>query len=535
MHGYWFYFLLLFFPALGAAQGSVTSLSGEIIVQLSSKTAIETVLRQKSTLAVGLSSYRLLSKTENIYLLSYLPALQKANTLIPQWQEQRWVIRAQTNATIETRAIPNDPNYSEQWNLDLVQAPAAWEITTGGTTSQGDEIVVAILDTGFKVDHEDLEDNIWINSAETPGNGQDDDDNGYIDDLNGWNFANESPNHASSSHGHRVTAIIGAKGDNGVGISGLNWNIKLLPLTISNEAHAIEAFEYLISLRSAYNESQGSSGAFIVANNNSWGLSNRFCEEDSFWKDLHTRLGEVGILTAGATSNSNINVDETGDIPSTCASEYLITVMNSTESDTKYAQTGYSKVSIDLAAPGENSASLGLQSNFQRFSGTSASAPHVAGAIALLYSLPCDGIAVDALKRPGETALQIRQAILNGVDEIPGLDNFTVTGGRLNVLRAMEELQSNCGNSPAPFTIDKLFPNPANLEINIEFSVPDFDRTYPIRVYNMLGQLIFHDQVEAARFGQISYTLKVEKYSPGAYVIAFGEEEERVHQKVVVY
>lgn len=535
MRSYWFYFLLFFFPALGAAQGEVTSLSSELIVQLSPKTVIETVLRQKSTLAVGLSSYRLLSKTENIYLLSYLPSLQKASTLIPQWQEQRSVVHAQINAAIETRAIPNDPNYSEQWNLDLVSAPEAWEITTGGTTSQGDEIVVAILDTGFKIDHEDLKDNIWQNSAETADNGQDDDNNGYIDDLNGWNFANESPNHASSSHGHRVTAIIGAKGDNDIGITGLNWNVKLLPLTISNEAHAIEAFEYLISLRSAYNESQGAQGAFIVANNNSWGLSNRFCEEDGIWKDLHNRLGEVGILTAGATSNSNIDVDETGDIPSTCGSDYLITVMNSTQSDKKYAQTGYSKTSIDLAAPGENSASLGLQSNFQRFSGTSASAPHIAGTIALLYSLPCDGLAADALKRPGETALQIRQAILNGVDEIAGLEEFTVTGGRLNVLQAMEELQNNCGNSPAPFTIDRLFPNPADTEINIEFSVPDFDRSYPIRVYNMLGQLIFKDQVSAARFGLIRYTLKVERYSPGTYIIAFGEEEERIHRKVVVF
>lgn len=523
-------FLIFSFPLLLWSQSPKQGVERQVLVQLRPKIELERLLKQKQA-RYQPSRYRQISATQNIYLLEY-PSQVLPLSILQTWPEVEY---ASPNSVIESRAIPNDPNYDSQWNLELVQAPAAWDITTGGLTALGDEIVVAILDTGFKIDHPDLQDNIWENPGEVAGNGLDDDNNGYIDDLHGWDFSKEGPNHSSSLHGHRVTAIIGAKGNNGSGISGVSWDVKLLPLTISTEAHAIEAFEYLIGQRQAYNESKGQRGAFIVANNNSWGLSNRFCEADNLWKELHDRMGAVGILTAGATSNSDINVDEQGDIPSTCDSDYLITVLNSNQSDQKHSKTGYSKVSIDLAAPGENSASLGLQSDFQRFSGTSAATPHVAGAIALLYSLPCSELAQNALEHPANTAQLIRQSLLNGVDAIAELSEFTVTGGRLNILRAMEELQQQCGNSTAPFGITKLFPNPAGDFFTIEFSVPDFDRRYPLMIYNMLGQLVYSDQVSPPRFGQIRYKVPTEGFGPGAYIVIFGEEDERMQRKVIVY
>ncbi|NET33515.1 MAG: S8 family serine peptidase [Cyanothece sp. SIO1E1] len=522
--------LMIIFPMLLWGQERGAPIQGQLLVQLKPKVQLEQVLQQKRSLASP-DKYRLLSTAQRIYLLEY----STKSLPLAQWKTLPEVQYASRNFTIETRALPNDPNYVDQWNLELVQAPAAWDITTGGTTAQGDEIVVAILDTGFKIDHPDLAGNIWFNTGETEGNGVDDDNNGYVDDINGWDFSKDSPNHSSSSHGHRVTGILGAKGDNGIGISGVSWDVKILPMTIGTEAHAIEAFEYLIAQRKAYNDSKGQSGAFIVANNNSWGLSNRFCETDQIWQDLHDRLGAVGILTVGATSNSNINVDQQGDIPSTCDSDYLITVLNSNQSDQKHGQTGFSNVSIDLAAPGENSASLGLQSNFQRFSGTSASAPHVSGTIALMYSLSCAGLAQDALERPAETALLIRKAILDGVDPIAGLDQFTVTGGRLNMVKALEGLQDQCGNATAPFGLSKLFPNPAGDFFTIEFSVPDFDQTYPLQVFNMLGQLVYHTNVSAPRFGPIRHTVPTEKFSPGAYIVVFGAEGNSIERKVVVY
>lgn len=523
-------FLIFSFPLLAGGQSGGQPVEGQVLLQLKQKVQLARLLQQKSAIDPPFT-YRLISPTQNIYLLQYRSKALPLSHL-KTWPEVKYV---RPNYFIESRAIPNDPNYDSQWNLERIQAPAAWDLTTGGQTALGDEIVVAIVDTGFKIDHSDIKGNIWENSGEIAGNGIDDDNNGYIDDLNGWNFSKESPDHSSSSHGHRVTAILGAKGNNGTGISGVAWDIKLLPLTISNEAHAIEAFEYLIAQRQAYNESNGQKGAFIVANNNSWGFKDRFCEEDLFWKQLHDRLGAVGILTAGATSNNNIDVDQQGDIPSTCDSDYLITVLNSNQADQKHGQTGFSKVSIDLGAPGDNIASLGLQSDFQRFSGTSASTPHVAGAIALLYSLPCMGIAQEALVRPAETAQLIRRSILDGVDPIAGLEDFTVTGGRLNIMRAMEELQQQCGNSTAPFAISKLFPNPAGDFFTIEYTVPDFDRTYPLLIYNMLGQLVHSAQVSPPRFGQVRHTVLTDKLSPGAYLVVFGEEGEWVQQKVIVY
>ena len=152
-----------------------------------------------------------------------------------------------------------------------------------------------------------------------------------------------------------------------------------------------------------------------------------------------------------------------------------------------------------------------------------------------MYSLNCSGLAQDALERPAETALLIRKAILDGVDPIAGLDQFTVTGGRLNMVKALEGLQDQCGNATAPFGLSKLFPNPAGDFFIIEFSVPDFDRTYPLQLFNMLGQQVYHTDVTAPRFGPVRHTVPTEKLSPGAYIVVFGDQENSIERKVIVY
>ena len=531
-----FLFLITFFTLSSAHQPTgADPVAGEFLIKLRAGTDFHALLKTSHTLGPEIADYRLLSAAEGVYWIKLRGKHTTTSLLRQRLRAEPSVLLARENQWLDTRSIPNDPHYGEQWNLDLIQLPAVWDITTGGTTADGDVIVAAIVDTGFNIEHEDLEENVWQHPFEIPDNGEDDDNNGYIDDVNGWNFANNSAKHARSSHGHRVTAILGARGDNGTGIAGVNWQVRLLPLTISNEAHAIEAFEYLIAMRKRYNETQGSEGAFIVVNNNSWGFAQRFCEEDMIWRNLHDRMGQVGILTAGATTNDDTNVDLSGDIPSTCDSDYLITMLNSNAADQKHSRTGYSSTSIDLAAPGENSASLGLQSDFQRFTGTSAAAPHVAGTIALLYSLPCPGLAKDALRQPAETALRIKKAILDGVDPIASMEQYTVTGGRLNALRATEALQASCGNQPADFGITRLFPNPADASVTLVFTAPDFERSYPLEVYNMLGQLMHRDQVSPARFGTIQYSFAVDRWAPGTYVIVFGEGTTRLTRKVVVY
>ena len=144
------------------------------------------------------------------------------------------VSAAQFNHTVELRGTPNDPLFSQQWNMQKVKAPSVWDVTTGGLTACGDTIVVAVIDGGFQTDLLDLTDNIWKNKGEIPNNGIDDDKNGYIDDVQGLNTFTLNDNHTagvdskSIGHGTACAGLIGASGNNSKLVTGVNWKIKLM-------------------------------------------------------------------------------------------------------------------------------------------------------------------------------------------------------------------------------------------------------------------------------------------------------------------
>ncbi|MEO1715114.1 MAG: S8 family serine peptidase, partial [Bacteroidota bacterium] len=348
----------------------------------------------------------------------------------------------------ERNLEPNDPFFQNQWGMDLIQAPGVWEFTTGGLTANGDTIVIGVLDSGFDIDHADLVDNLWTNWAEKNGlAGVDDDQNGYVDDVYGYNFAQNKPEHADGNHGNPVTGILGASGNNEKGVSGVNWSVKVVPMTVFTDFDIIEAYQYVKDLRDLYQNSNGTEGAFVVTTNASLGLSNRFCGEFPLWGAMYDQIGPSGILSVAATTNEDQDVEEVGDMPTTCLSDYLLSVTNSDRDDVKVQRAGFGAESIDLAAPGgpfgDGTYTILTENGYDiSFGGTSASCPHVAGAVALLYSLPSQRLADDALNRPGETALLIREAILAGVDELPSLQGQTVTGGRLNVYQSMLYIHS---------------------------------------------------------------------------------------------
>lgn len=227
---------------------------------------------------------QLVSKSMNIWLLE---------TEAPDLQMQAWarqfpeIIQIQKNLALQSRngLEPNDPLYPLQWQYkntgangglsgaDL-QAPAAWGITTGGVTAAGDTIVVAVIDNGINPAHADLASNLWKNRAEIPNDGIDNDQNGYVDDYAGWNVfsSNDQIQGSTTLHGSAVSGIIGASGNNGTGISGVNWNVKMMFVAAGNTlAEALAAYDYVIQARSRYNETNGASGAFVVAVNASWG------------------------------------------------------------------------------------------------------------------------------------------------------------------------------------------------------------------------------------------------------------------------
>ena len=239
------------------------------------------------------------------------------------------------NRPVEYRNTePDDFFFEDQWSLEIIDATMAWDQSTGGQDFNGNDVVIAILDDGYDIRHEDLESNYWMNAEEIIGDGIDNDDNGYIDDFMGVNIQSGDGIHAGVKHGTQVAGIISAVGNNGLGIAGINWNSKLIIVSgVSNIAEVIKGMEYLYELKSRYLESNGSKGANIVVNNFSGGLKRLFPSDFPMWCETYDLLGSVGILSVGAVANENYNVETEGDLPTLCESDYLIMVTNTNSTD----------------------------------------------------------------------------------------------------------------------------------------------------------------------------------------------------------
>ena len=388
---------------------------------------------------------------------------------------------AQVNHIIEDRLTPNDPNFAQQWfHVDAedndIDTDLAWDITTGGTTAFGDEIVACVVETGgAKWNQEDLIDNHWTNTHEILGNGVDDDNNGYIDDINGWNMSSSNDVIVAANHGTQVSSMIGAKGNNNLGITGVNWNVKIMQVQMGGvtEANVIAAYTYPLKMRKLYNESNGANGAYVVVTNSSWGTDNGQAANAPLWCAMYDSLGTYGILSCAATANNNVNVDVVGDLPTTCPSNYLISVTATNNSDVR-TFSGYGTTHIDLGAPGEAVYLAGANS-YGTTSGTSFASPCVAGSVALLYSAPCTSFMSIAYASPSTGADLIKQYILNGVDAVSNLQSEVGTGGRLNVNNSLNLLINGCsaGGCVNPFAFQAT-QEPGSLNYTLSWStIPD--------------------------------------------------------------
>ncbi|MEO1713182.1 MAG: S8 family serine peptidase, partial [Bacteroidota bacterium] len=195
-----------------------------------------------------------------IHEYAFLKALQRDDQML----------EVQYNHVLTNRAAPDDPLFDNQWHLynpglpgsnnnAQTQFPEVWDYINGGTTFHGDTIVVAIIDDGTDVDHPDLAQTHWRNFQEIPGNGIDDDDNGYIDDYLGWNVSAGIDLVQYGAHGVQVAGVLGAQGNNGLGISGTNWNIKVMHVAgVSlSESELVEAYFYVGEWRQKFNQTQG--------------------------------------------------------------------------------------------------------------------------------------------------------------------------------------------------------------------------------------------------------------------------------------
>lgn len=344
---------------------------------------------------------------------------------------------------------PNDAQFGDQWHMPKISAPAAWDVSTGGANSLGHQPVVAVVDEGMDIDHEDLKENIWVNPAEIVGNGIDDDHNGYVDDINGWNTVNDNGIVKSLTawemHSTHVAGIIGAKGNNSRNVAGVNWNIKIMALKALKEdggsltSRALKAYGYVLKQKKLWLESKGAKGVNIVATNSSFGEDFANCNSGEYpaWNDIYNEMGKAGILSAAATANNNINVDTQGDVPTGCNSSYLVTVTNTTRTDALSTIAAYGKENVDLGAPGTNVLSTLPGNQTGEETGTSMSTPVVTGAIALLHTVASPKLAKLDLENPPQAAAIYKNILLTTVDKVPDLGGRTVSGGRINLAKAV--------------------------------------------------------------------------------------------------
>jgi hypothetical protein len=432
---------------------------GQIMVQLRSNNAPQRRQQMLNEVLadfkpVNLAMVEKLSQRFSIFLLSYNPDLIDDNRLLEEIKARPDVELAQFNHYIQPRElIPSDEFFGLQWNMYNIgqnqgtagadiDGPRAWDLGTSGVTATGDTIIVAIVDDGFDLNHEDLL--FWKNYSEIPGNGIDDDNNGYIDDYDGWNSRTGTGQIFEADHGTHVSGIAAARGNNSTGVTGVSLHVKIMPVLGSStvESVAVAGYAYVLEMRSLYNETGGEKGAFVVSTNCSFGVDNGQPADYPIWGAMYDSLGMAGILSSTATANANLDVDVVGDIPTAFPSDFMISVTNTDKNDVKSDFAAYGLTTIDLGAPGTAIYSTRLTSfgGYGYKTGCSMSAPHLAGAVAYMFSVASEDFMNAYHDDPAGMALVIKEYILDGTDPLPTLEGKTVTGGRLNIYNAAKRM-----------------------------------------------------------------------------------------------
>ncbi|HQW56616.1 MAG TPA: S8/S53 family peptidase [Saprospiraceae bacterium] len=489
----------------GQSQSGSGLIPGSFIVIFESQQSLVSFIQSKKPAFNG---------TENVnYLRNTLPIALVTDGAISleefkyKMEHTPGVVNILQDYKLEQRRIPNDPLYGpSQWNMPIIKAPQAWEITTGGETESGDEIVVGVLDDGFLIDHPDLMDNVFTNPFEIPDNGLDDDENGYIDDVHGVDILTRANTHQVKSHGTGVMSIIGARGNNAKGMTGINWNVKILPVSnvfTAGISGLLQGYDYISGFRKRFNESDGSKGALVVSINFSGGLPKKFPTDYPIWCEMYESVGEQGILSVCATVNSDVNVDIEGDLPTLCTSDYLIMVTNTTPADVKYSGAGYSSIAVDLGAPGEGNIAANGIGDYSTFGGTSCATPHVTGAVALMYANKGTELQTLYKTAPAYAALTIKNAILKNVDPIPSLTGKTVSGGRLNLLKMMQNYSSAKKSESTKLSI---YPNPAQNNLILKLDSVDNNSQAQIKIMDVTGKTFISIQLSLSDLHQLNIT-----------------------------
>ncbi len=393
--------------------------------------------------------------------------------LIEELKQNPYVEKVEPNYIIRPveRVIPNDKVYGvygsedEYWGFENIKAFDSWGITTGSN-----DVVIAVIDTGVDYTHPDLRDNIWRNEAECNGtDGVDDDGNGYIDDCIGYDMHdNDNDPMDFNNHGTHVAGIIGAVGNNEIGIAGVNWHVKILPCKIFNDngggngvlSAAIKCLNYIIDLKKR--------GVNIVASNNSWAGGPGYYLGDILKRVIQESIN-AGILFVTASGNTELEYENERNLDERCKNlsnlycqrvypcsyqldnDGLICVTAINRSDILSSYANYGNISVDIAAPGDEIYStISTKSNnflpedYRYETGTSMATPFVTGAAGLLKTM-----------YPHLRPIDIKATILHNSRKLASLNNKSVSGGTLDLYASLTNpligASNNLAIEPANF------------------------------------------------------------------------------------
>lgn len=362
-------------------------------------------------------------------------------TNVMAWAAGQQALYIEPNAVHRAAGTPNDPLYTspDNWAFPRIKAEKGWDTSTGSRAT-----IVAVLDTGIDYNHVDLVDNMWKNPNETPGNGIDDDTNGVIDDIFGFNaFTNGGDPMDDNGHGTFSAGLIGAVGNNSLGMAGTNWNVRMMGVKvldsngIGTTASIIAGANYVTREKIAGQAISTVSCGFARAGYNQ-------AEFDAF-----QQLGATGVVIVCAAGNEGNDNDVNPRYPANFDIPSLISVAATTRTDDLAPFSNFGATTVDLGAPGidllSTRAALAknppfapyTDPNYSVASGTSYSAALVAGTAALLKAV-----------KPTASAAEIKNAILVGADTSATLTGLVATGGRLSVVGAVNQILSTVAAKP---------------------------------------------------------------------------------------
>ena len=381
--------------------------------------------------SLGLSLQQTLEYVGGISIVEVVSGDKSIEEIVEELNTSSIVEYAEPDHFYQIQLTPNDPSYSLLWGLHNtgqtggtadadIDAPEAWDITTGDS-----DVVVAVCDTGIDYTHPDLLANRWINPGEVV-NGFDDDGNGYIDDIYGIDAYNgDSDPWDDHSHGTHVSGTIGAHGNNGTGVVGVNWNVKIMALKMCSGGGSCSSSAAVTTLNYAIMMKQ-TKGINIILTSNSWGGGSY----NQALKDAIEASGDAGMLFVAAAGNGYGNNNDTyPHYPSSYDSPNIIAVASTNHNDGLATHSNYGPTSVDLAAPGESIYSTVPVGSYGYKTGTSMATPHVSGAAALVKAV-----------NPGLDWSGLKACILDNVDPLSSLVGRVLTEGRLNAYNSV----SNC-------------------------------------------------------------------------------------------